>query len=119
MDQNSGYQPGNDNSNQNPYQGPDSGNSGQNPYQEPGQDNKTPPISIAALVCGLVGLFAPSWLGIALGVLGIVFGVMGRNNNPYKTGMATAGMVLGIIDVALWILLVCVCGGIAGALSML
>ena len=63
-------------------------------------------ISIAALVCGILGIvgsFIPvvSYFTLVLAILGIVFGVKGRKaEGNDKKGLATAGMVLGIIGVA-------------------
>ena len=85
---------------------------GQNtPFQPPpagtGGQNKTLPI--VSLVCGILGFCC----GI-LGIVAIITGFMGRNNantNPQEyggAGLATAGMILGIIgfllNVALGIL---------------
>lgn len=85
-------------------------------------------MSIAALVCGILGLvggFIPvvSYFTFILSILGIVFGAKGKKmsiaaNEP--TGMATAGLVLGIVGVALSVLgimcAVCALCGL-GALS--
>lgn len=69
-------------------------------------------MSIAALVCGILGLvgdFIPylSYFMFVLSILAIVFGAKAKKmaaatNEP--TGMATAGLVLGIIGVALGVL---------------
>lgn len=70
-------------------------------------------ISIAALVCGIVGcastfFSSSSWvfpvIGLVVGIVGIVLGVKGKkaaaaNNEP--AGLATAGMILGIVGTAL------------------
>ena len=51
---------------------------------------------IVALVCGLIGLFTPfliSWFFI---ILAIGFGISGRNNDD-SPGMATAGLILGLL----------------------
>src|SRR4051812_41796212 len=60
-------------------------------------------LGTAALVVGIVGLLF-SWtvvLGLALGVLGIVFGVIGRRRadrgEATNKGQATAGLILGSI----------------------
>jgi hypothetical protein len=61
-----------------------------------------PGMGIAALCCGVLGLFVPF-----LGILAIVFGAIGLKNEG--KGMAIAGLVLGIVGVALsviWLLLV-------------
>jgi len=65
-------------------------------------------MAIAALVLGILGIIG-GWIPIVqyftffCAVLGIVFGVKERNRAQTAgepTGMATAGMVLGIIGVA-------------------
>lgn len=58
-------------------------------------------FSIAALCCGIVGLFVAA---IPLGICAIIFGAIGRSKG--KPGMATAGMILGIIDIALVLIFV-------------
>lgn len=69
-------------------------------------------ISIAALVCGILGIvgsFIPvvSYFTLVLAILGIVFGVKGRKaEGNDKKGLATAGMVLGIIGVACSVIMV-------------
>lgn len=60
-------------------------------------------LAIAALVCGICGIVL-GWLPVpfvglvllVLSILGIVFGIKARKVCPSK-GMATAGLVLGII----------------------
>jgi hypothetical protein len=51
-------------------------------------------LAVTGFVCGLVGLVF-CWIplfGLALAILGIVFGVLGRRH-----GLGIAGLVLGII----------------------
>ncbi len=69
--------------------------------------------SIAALVTGICGLLLYStWLGLAAGICGIVFGYLGLkriNNNPemYKgKNLAKAGLITGIIACALFVLVI-------------
>ena len=68
--------------------------------------NNSKGFSIAARVCGILGIigsFIPvvCYFTFVLAVLGIVFGVLGRKKaNPGETGLATAGLVLGIIGTA-------------------
>jgi len=65
-----------------------------------------------ALICGLLGLFGGlipvvQWFTFILSILAIVFGSSAKKKakqTGQPTGMATAGMVLGIIDVILTIL---------------
>nr|MDO8113687.1 hypothetical protein [Candidatus Sigynarchaeota archaeon] len=59
------------------------------------------PLSIIALILGIIGLFIFWWLGI----IAIVLGAIG-NAKEGKNGMAIAGIVLGIIDVVcVWLIL--------------
>lgn len=98
----------NQNSNQN-----FSPNNNQAPNQIP-QNNNMP---VAALICGLLALvfwFIPlryfSFINLLFSILAIVFGAKGRQTaSPNQTGMATAGMVLGIIGVVLYLVsIVCI-----------
>ncbi|MBQ6265159.1 MAG: DUF4190 domain-containing protein [Clostridia bacterium] len=66
-------------------------------------------LSVAALVCGVIGIvgsFIPivKYGTLVLAILGIVFGVLGRkkavSSGSSSTGLATAGLVLGIIGTA-------------------
>ena len=49
-------------------------------------------MSVAALVCGIVGLF---FGGLILGPLAIIFGAIGMKRDG--RGMAIAGLVCGIV----------------------
>lgn len=98
----------NQNSNQN-----FSPNNNQAPNQVP-QNNNMP---VAALICGLLALvfwFIPlryfSFINLLFSILAIVFGAKGRQTaSPNQAGMATAGMVLGIIGVVLYLVsIVCI-----------
>lgn len=70
-------------------------------------------LAVAGLVCGIVGaVFGlipwTFWLAWILGVLAIVFGAIGRrraDREPAagKRSMATAGLILGIVAIALGI----------------
>lgn len=81
------------------------------PVQAPpvstGSDGKG--LSVAALVCGLLGIigsFIPfvKYFTLVLAILGIVFGAIGmkkvKASGSNSTGLATAGLVLGIIGTA-------------------
>ncbi len=69
------------------------------------QNNTGKNFSIAALVCGILGIvgsFIPvvSYFTLVLAILGIVFGIKGRKlATPETKGLATAGFVLGIIGI--------------------
>ncbi|WP_435246012.1 DUF4190 domain-containing protein [Streptomyces sp. NRRL F-5630] len=84
------------------YGNPASGTS----YQgRPATGTQTPGLAIAALATGIGGLIF-FWLipilGLALGVLGVVFGVMttrrAKAGAPGK-GMGTAGIVTGAVSI--------------------
>lgn len=91
-------------------------------YQPPPNQNQARNISIAALVCGLLGIAGGSipvvqYFTFVLSIIGIVLGVKGRRMGG--GGMATAGMVLGVISVVLNIIgIICVGAvGFAAALA--
>lgn len=69
-------------------------------------------MSITSLICGILGLvgdFIPyvSYVMFILSILAIVFGAKGKKQSVAAgepTGMATAGLVLGIIGTAFGVL---------------
>ena len=75
-------------------------------------------MGVAALVLGIIGtLFSliPMlfWVGIPIALIALILGIVGRkaavtNNQP--TGVATAGMVLGIIGLVIGVIMWVVCG---------
>ena len=65
-------------------------------------------LDIAALVCGILSIFL---FPIIFGTLGIILGAVSKNKGS-KSGMATAGIVCGIIGIVGWILML-VLGGAA------
>lgn len=75
--------------------------------------SRTNGLAIASLCCGIVGLFI---LNIILGPLAIVFGAVARRQSAVKTGggMAKAGIILGVVDVVLWIVLLIVAANNGG-----
>lgn len=62
-------------------------------------------MGIAALVLGIVGFFTcvTAVLAIIFGAIGISKANAGRATNK---GMATAGLVLGIVAVGLWVIVI-------------
>jgi len=64
--------------------------------QAPSQSNG---LAIAALICGIVGFCS---FGLA-SIAAIILGVMGRKK-PVQQGLATAGLIMGIASLVLWIL---------------
>ena len=112
-----------------------------NPTPEGQETNK---MSIAALVCGILGIvgsFIPviSYFTLVLAILGIVFGSKGMKIAKITgqgqglataiakitgqgQGLATAGLVLGIIGTAFGVIgvlcIICAAGALAAAGSM-
>ncbi len=74
----------------------------------PGTRTGSNGLAIAALVCGIVGLFI---FEIILGVLAIIFGGIGlsrANRGAGRRNMALAGIILGAIDVVLFVVILAV-----------
>ncbi len=74
------------------------------------QSKPTNARAIAALVNGILGLvfFWGGWIFVAVSIAAIVMGVTGlkvSRNTASGSGMATAGLVLGIITVVLQVIL--------------
>lgn len=98
-----------------------------NPTPEGPETNK---MSVAALVCGILGIvgsFIPviSYFTLILAILGIVFGAKGMKiakATGQGQGLATAGLVLGIIGTAFGVIgvlcIICAAGALAAAGSM-
>lgn len=74
-------------------------------------------MAVAALVLGIASLVIP-YGGPVLGVLAIIFGVMGKKKQPEKKGMATAGLIMGIIGVAWGVILIVIIVTCCGAATM-
>lgn len=80
------------------------------------QREDTNAIATAALVLGIIGLVIGiipfiGWFMLPLWILAIVFGYLGRKKT-IKQGLATTGMVLGIITFVykfgFWIILIAI-----------
>ena len=71
-------------------------------------------LGIVCLVLDILPIPYLSWASLPAGIVGLVLSVKGRKIQA-KKGMATAGMVLSIIGLALWALaiLCVVCAGAA------
>ncbi|HEY0559490.1 MAG TPA: DUF4190 domain-containing protein [Frankiaceae bacterium] len=71
-------------------------------------------FGVAALVLGILSIvgFFLSWIALILGVLAIVFGVLGRkraqNREATNGGMATAGLVMGVVGVVIFAILLAI-----------
>ena len=79
-------------------------------------------MAVASLVLGICALVFPfiglGWLSMLLGIVGIILGALGKKN-PEKQGMATAGIVMSIIAVALGLLSWIACAACIGGLATL
>ena len=83
-------------------------------------EQKTNGKAIASLVLGIVSVVTiffgyGALIGIVLGVVGIIWGVMAKKEAP--SGMATAGLVLSIIAVALCAISFIACVACIGGLA--
>lgn len=71
-------------------------------YRRAGNNGK----AVAAMVCGIVGLVV---FGFILGIIAIVLGSMAKKEiqrtGQGGSGMATAGIVLGILDIVAGIII--------------
>lgn len=82
-------------------------NNYQNDFQNRPPDSNAKGMAIAALVCGIIGIVG-GWIPVLnyftllASAVAIVLGVIAKKKLPAGgTGMATAGLVLGIIGAAL------------------
>ena len=74
-------------------------------YTQPKQEaEKTPGLglAIASMICGILSLLC---LWYICGSLGIIFGAVAKNKGS-RSGMATAGIVCGILGIALNVILI-------------
>src|SRR6185437_14399535 len=83
-------------------------------------------MPVASLVLGIIGTVL-SWhpllmfLGVPCAILAIVFGIMSRKRlaaEQRPTGMATAGLVLGIVGAAISALIFAACAACAGMIGV-
>lgn len=79
-------------------------------------------MAVASLVLGICSLVFPfiglGWLSVLIGVVGTVLGALGRKNTE-KQGLATAGMVMSIISVALGLIMWLACAACVGGIASL
>ncbi|MEU0671461.1 DUF4190 domain-containing protein [Streptomyces sp. NPDC006172] len=75
--------------------------------------SRTNGMAIASLCCGIVGLFL---FNIVLGPVAIVLGSVALRQTGTRNGagMAKAGIVLGVVDVVLWLVMLAVAAGNGG-----
>ncbi len=76
-------------------------------------------MAVASLVLGICSIvfdFFIWWLGLILGIVGIILGAMARKQTP-GNGMATGGLVCSIIGVVLGLVTLVACAACVGTLS--
>ncbi len=69
----------------------------------PKQDSCGKAMAIVSFICGIIGVISLS--GISLGVIATVFGIVSKKEG-YKGSMATAGTVLGIVSLVMYVLFI-------------
>lgn len=74
----------------------------------------TPPLAAVSFVSGLVGLLVAN---LALGPLAIVLGLVALRRDPSRRGRAALGVLLGLADIAVLLLLAAHSGAHHGSLS--
>ncbi|MDR0383972.1 MAG: DUF4190 domain-containing protein [Christensenellaceae bacterium] len=59
-------------------------------------------LAVSSLVLGIIGIISPYliWLSLPCSILAVVFGVV-ANGRGQRSGMATAGFILGIISLVI------------------
>ena len=98
-------------------------NSGKPPYGSP-QDDPSRGPAVTSLVCGIISVVCcflsyGAFVGLVLGIVAIVFSIRSGKmaTGPQRNGMATAGLVLGIIGTVLCGLVfacaACACAGLS------
>lgn len=75
----------------------------QQPHKQPGKG-----FAIAGMILGIISFLCTP---IVTGVLGIIFGGVAKSKG-YRGGMATAGIVCGILGIIGWILMIAFMGDI-------
>jgi len=86
----------------NPYGGP---GYVQPPYYAPPAESKG--LSVAALVCGIVGVVSFGFLFLPQ-IAAIILGHIALGREPGGRGMALGGLIMGYIVTGLWVLLLAI-----------
>ena len=69
-------------------------------------------FAITSMVLGICALVIP-YGGIVLGILAVVFASVSRKKNEFGRGMAIAGLVTGIVALALWLIVIIIAAAAA------
>lgn len=78
-------------------------------------------MAVASLVLGICSIvfdFILWWLGMILGIVGVILGAVARSKNP-ENGMATGGLVCSIIGTILGIITLVACAACLSSLGVL
>lgn len=78
-------------------------------------------MAVASLILGICSIvfdFFFQFLGVLLGIVGIILGALARKQNP-ANGMATGGLVCSIIGVILGAITLIACVACVGGLGAL
>lgn len=89
----------------------------QQPYQPQYQPQGARGMSIASMVCGIIGLIL-CWIpfvGLVINALAIIFYILSRKEAP--NGMATAGLVCGIIGLVVALIMTILIGVVWSAVT--
>jgi len=79
------------------------------PAPMPPGEMRTSSKAVSSLVCGIFGFLI---FGLILGPIAIILGMQAKaeiNQNPREiqgNGQATAGIIIGVVDIVAWIILV-------------
>lgn len=76
-------------------------------------------MAVASLVLGICSIvfdFILWWLGLILGIVGLILAILARKQNP-ADGKATGGLVCSIIGLALGLVMLAACVACVGALN--
>lgn len=63
-------------------------------------------LGIVSLACGVVSMFLPGWIGLVVSIAALPLAIVGlvlsaKAGKAQKSGIATAGLVVGIIATVL------------------
>lgn len=78
-------------------------------------------MAVASLVLGICSIvfdFFIWWIGLILGVVGIILGAVARSKTP-ENGMATGGLVCSIIGTILGIITLVACAACLSSIGAL
>lgn len=81
-------------------------------------------MAIASMVLGIIalviGLFFAgfNWIGMIVAIIGIILGALGKKDEA-RRGMATAGMVMSIVALALSLIVWIACLACVGSVASL